>query len=156
MGRGNIQIRDKHGWGVRTYYVEYFECGGEHGKFPCDCNDYFLIDLLTEIRFTIGSKLKTLEPVLIVNDTIRHIYDDFGQRVYFENEFMEVIIMDNEHNLAIACIPKLTSLNKNYSSRYVEKANSFMYQLNQIHPVTARTSPNTRTSVFSKNCKTFY
>jgi len=158
MGKGNIQIRDKNGWGVKTYYIEYEECGGEHGKAECDCNEDFYDDLLNVIKNTIGKQIETLKTVNEVGRCIKPIYDNFQQNIYFETPYLEVIIMDNEINIAVACIPKLKPNGKSYHGihTFTKVANKIMINLNKYYVITARTSAWTSSKPFTSKFKTFY
>ena len=158
MGRGNAIITDDMGNDVDVFYIDYYEHDEEineetgqpycYGN-PCSCNDFFIDDLLGNIKCSITPMIKGM------SHSYKKTYNmDFDN--VFETNYMVVKLVDNESSIGIGCCPKYNDNNKIENTLvYRKQANKFMKELNKIYKLRYRTCA-WRSSKVNDNETKFY
>ena len=147
MGAGNSIIRDRQGNAFETFYISSYghndEINEDTGEpfcddNPCHCNDFFYEDVKGNIIHTYNAINKK---VLIRELT----YQDGWNNYYIsllETNILEIIITDNESDIAIGCIPIYNENGKYNSNIFKTAANKVMRMVANIYPdIRFRTGP---------------
>jgi hypothetical protein len=132
MGRGNSIIRREDGLqATSTYYIEY----GEDENEEYELSQWSWEELIEGLQdFQLKGQVNKKH---IYTDSFRNNY-----RVILETNVMQVIVSDNECNMAIACLPlgNIYDGSQKMSMAFKKQANYYMKMLNKCYSLRVRCS----------------
>lgn len=132
MGRGNTIICREDGLqATNTYYIEY----GEDENEEYELSQWSWEELIEGLQdFQLKGQVNRKH---IYTDSFRNNY-----RVVLETNVMQVVVSDNECNMAIACLPLENIYGDNGSVRtfsaFKKQANYYMKMLNKCYSLRVR------------------